>query len=822
MKNRRLIHFENLIVVFAVLMAGIMFPQGLLARTDEARTHFTPWSGYWWPTIGGGLANGYGNWTGPAPLEKFELLTDGRYPGDATAWELENQYDPDAESWEGQCHAWAAASAYENIVFYPSSYNNIVFRVGDKKGLLTACHGKDLAISSPAGNPAIFHEWLLNYIKVQRKAFIADLLSEKEVWFFPIYRYSMTLTENYGITGVVCQIWYADDNVKADFQGTREKTHIYTYDLFTNGNGEIVGGQWTGNSTNDHPRSLRFPLTPQASNPYLNCATIRSLASHKDDHLENGETVRLLPGNHNLILLNEDRYTIEGKVGDTVTFHLEKLDDFSEGIDVALRDASGDIVWQATLLKQLDYRLAVSQAPYTMTLSRGDYGGGGIYRLVMDQIRAGQVIVPELQKGSAWNGLTVTNLSSESIDDIQIVAYDNLAQPISTVKDPFLLDPFQKEAWLIETLPMHLHEAPLVRSIKVLADKPPAVFSLGGVQDQTMAGFGQGGQTIQQLVVPDMASLFNVNKQISWGLFNPAPDDISLDLRLYSQQGLLDRQVAKTLSGNTIDRYTSSTNPFNKSLDNGWIHVSVASRGDKSTDEINGFLNWQRDGLGKSESLFALSRIGNHFAVPHIAATYQWQTELSLINLSDQANDVTCRLIDGDFFEQATVQLMPYEKTTVPITDLFPYLDQYTMGRTALLIDSSQDMTGYFAYQTRDSRAIFELMIAQSQSANLSLPHVASDHYWWTGIALFNPMASDTQVILTPMTNEGRQLGAEVVTLDVSAHSKQILMLQSAFNQTTLKSAGWIKIQSLDQEIMGLFLIGDRDMNTISGAELYQ
>lgn len=807
-------------LLFASLFSALLLPVNGMAKTDSAIVYFTPWSGYWWPTTGGGLANGYGNRSGPAPLEKLELLSDGRFPGAATRWELEHHYDPGALDWEGQCHAWAAASAYENIVFYPSSYNNIIFRVGDKKGLISACHGSDITISAFGGNPVTFHEWLLNYIKVQRRSFIVDLFSEEEVWYYPVYKYSMQLTEKSGVTSVVCQIWYAGNNVEPDYQGLKEKTRIFTYDLYTNGKAEITGGRWTGNSVYSRPRTLKFPLLPQATNPYLDYETIRSIAVHKDDFLESPAPVRLLPGNYNLILLNDDQYILDAQVGDTISLEFEKLDDFPDGIDIVIQNGDGETIWQNTLLDPLSHVLTTVYPPYLITMSRPNYGGGGIYRLLFDQIKTNQVVIPDLQKGSAWNGLAVTNPTPDPIDNVQVVTYDADHRPIATVKGPFDLDAFQKDAWTVSSLPMRLHEAPSVRSVKILSDETVAVVYMGGLDQKTMSGLGQAKATAPRLIFPDMASMFNINKQVAWGVSNATVADANLDLRLYNQQGFLDRQVSLILPGNTIGRYTASNNPFNKSIDHGWIAVQVNGDNDNTASGVSGFFNWQKDGTGKAESVFPLSRIDRRFTVPHLAVSHQWQTELTLINLSDQPNTVTCQLIEGMPKEIATIDLVAHEKISVSIGDLFPQVDHHALNQSVLKIESSSDITGYFAYQTDASRAIFELMGA-SQGLNLNLPHLASDAYWWTGVALFNSSQATITVTLVPVAANGETFDADSQIVTIPPLTKKVFLIRSLFGDSIRKKTGWLQIKGDGNGIMGLFLIGDQAMQVLSGAELY-
>ena len=69
--------------------------------------------------------------------------------------------------------------------------------------------------------PEEFHFWLLNYIKDQKKAFVADLLAGEEVWSFPIYRYEMQSSRSGNVESVSVRIYYANDFVPPDRIGTQ-------------------------------------------------------------------------------------------------------------------------------------------------------------------------------------------------------------------------------------------------------------------------------------------------------------------------------------------------------------------------------------------------------------------------------------------------------------------------------------------------------------------------------------------------------------------------------------------------------------------------
>ncbi|MBE9569140.1 MAG: hypothetical protein IMF11_00805, partial [Proteobacteria bacterium] len=790
-----------------------------LAATDSAQADFIPWSGYWWPTAGGGLANGYGGWGHPAPLEKYELLVNGAYPGQITNWELENNYDPDAPSWYGQCHAWAAAAATENITFFPSSYENIIFRVGDKKGLLTACHGSDPSVRATGyDGPHVFHEWLLLYIKENKKSFVADLGVPGEAWFYPVYKYELNTVQNGNMISVRCQIWYADDRVDPDFQGTQVKTTSYTYDLFVNGE-EITGGEWTGTSEYLHPKTLFFPLSPESTNPYISdidYQTIKDIALHTDDFLENDSPVRLLPGNYNLILLNEDIYYIQCQIGETIWFDFTKLDDIREGIRIRIEDAGEITVLDDILEGDMSFSILAENPPYTLLLSREDYGGGGIYSVRLDLKKDNKFLCPKIQKGSGWNGFAVTNTTEIPLTDVQVVAYNEANEPVATIMGPLTLDSGEKLSFCLSNLPIRVHELPFVFTIKIMAGQAFSALYLGGLWEENMLGFARSSKG-RRLVLPDTSSMFNPGKYVSWGIYNGDTFPVTADLSLYSMEGTLQKETTLDLTGNSLNRYTPTNNPFNRDMDNGWIMIEVYD-----DVRLEGYVLWTKNGSGGAESMFALNSLGTRFFVPHVAQTDLWSTELNLINVSDIENEVSLNLVDGEEAHHVTLELFPFEKRCVDVAELFTDLGPETLDRSALIITTQRDITGYFSYETGSSSAYYPLTAYDEIRSGLLIPHVASDHYWWTGVAIFNPIDEEVEVSIIPYNIEGEVITEGIKRFALETHKKKTFTFRTLFGLSLACDISWVKIQASDHGISGLFLYGDIDVNLISGSDLYR
>ena len=176
----------------------ILFSWGVQSSDSMAESKVAdriPWSGWWWPYTDGGLSTGKGYRGTPGPLGKLAMLKDGVATSRLIRWYEDLYYDSGAPYWYGLCYAWAAAASYEPEPLYPSSVDNIVFRVGDKKGLLTLAHQQDLKEHANSDDPAVLHYWLLHYIGEMGRSFVADLDAGTEIWSHPVYKYDMRVID---------------------------------------------------------------------------------------------------------------------------------------------------------------------------------------------------------------------------------------------------------------------------------------------------------------------------------------------------------------------------------------------------------------------------------------------------------------------------------------------------------------------------------------------------------------------------------------------------------------------------------------------------
>jgi len=308
MKNHS---FKKLFLLFTILL----FFQTPEVKCATYEADYVPWSGYWWPTDMGGLATGWGYRGHPAPFEKYDYVTTGIYDGPATRFGREYFYDEDAVSWAGLCFAWSAAAVLEEEPVHNGLYKGMLFRIGDKKGLLTALYVGTLLNTYSTDKPEEFHKVLEEFIAHQKTPVIMDLGTDGEHWNYPVFKYETDHTQDGNTRHYTTTIHYVTDQVHPDFVGAQFVTQTFYYYFILDEDGNITESEWENEST--PPVNAYEPLSTESINPYLDYDQIIEIVTTNDDpHEENNSFESAAPlssGTYTLIAADNDYFKVELK-----------------------------------------------------------------------------------------------------------------------------------------------------------------------------------------------------------------------------------------------------------------------------------------------------------------------------------------------------------------------------------------------------------------------------------------------------------------------------------------------------------------------------
>ncbi len=777
------------------------------------------WSGFWWPSSAGGLINGNGYRGHPAPLEKYEMLTRGITRGPLVMWFNRTHYNPNDDDWYGLCADWARAACYENIEILPSSENNIFFRVGDKKGLLTLAHTKDMVERADGTKPENLHFWLLNYIKDQKKAFAADLDPSTQVWTYPIYRYSMESTIQGSKESVTVSIFYADDNVHPDYMGTKELGKTYTYDLFIDEDGGISGGEWTGWSIDDHPHGLSFPLSVGEVSPYLDYDEVVRLANSRDDFLEKpGESVQINPGTYNLILMDEDRYVIECLPGNNISIELEKQNGSYENMVAIVSDSNGDEVKNTVVdyYESMFLTLTADNPPYTISITQNNYSDPNFYTLKYDLRKSFSQRIPYIAKTGIWSGFALTNSSEAEVKGVTLVTGSENGHALQTVLGPLDMSPGEKKLFFFDDLPWRLHELADTYNLNLLSQAPVNLLNIAG----TGICFTQGEAKGSRLIIPDTVPPMTPGKFMFGEAANESFEDTVVMLRLYSGDGALSAESSEIINPRSSLSISPGSYPFYSMPNSSWIEIAG------SEDSILSGYQYVKSGY-RTEALFALPVRSSQKIVPHIPEPGYWITTVTLINPNDQENKINfhLKLAGDDNTDDMNIVLGSYEKRVLELQDQFGGREGDQFYHSILEISGEYPIAGYYTYSTissKEDEASIQLIDQNDFRKTIILPHYAgNDGYWWTGVGVFNPSSFPVSVKIEPYDHDGNIMSSSEKYLKLSIGAYEVFDA-GAFFKETASDISFIKFHAEEPGglIGGFYLYGSSSNEILCGANM--
>lgn len=822
MKNltNKIFYCKIVFTTILLLLVSLLLCSVVNAQREEAKR--PAWSGYWWPYIYGGLATGNDYRNHPAPLEKYELLVDGYLSGRVVDSYLNQFYDPSAPTWFGLCYAWASASIVEDEPSRPSVHDNILFRVGDKKGLYTLAHTADKKNRSDGSMPHIFHQWLVNVIGVQHELFYADLDPSDEVWAFPIYAYDLVMGVRVAdIQPVTVVIEYASDFVPQDYVGTEVRTKEYTYSLIYSGE-TIIDSEWTGASISDHPQTLSIVTEQESYVDNLDYALVKEIGTSIDDEWESLEGNYLPPGSYELVCLNEDKYLVTAAPNEKIDIIFSNFEGSSQALTLQVRDLSGTVLNEVVVDSVTrKYELELSglvDSQYLLVVSQSSYTDANFYSLTVSRHEfEHHVLLPYIPNNGWWNGLSLTNTDNTGASNFTLTSIDSDGNALQSHLVNQQLEACGKRLELFASLDMRLHERSERESLVVYAPEKVKVVNLFGGAEKGLGGFfSENDHVTAQLSLPYSSGVGT----IQWGsVVNRSSVTQSVECVVYRSDGVL----VATEQVELLSHEKLSLNAILSVRDlpqGGWIEL-LAQSGDDCLSAYQ--VHRSLTNSTKIEAIRALA-LAQKMWLPHYEPRGIWSTELILVNPQPESLSITLsltgQLTTSGEPVSAVVELLPHEKRIVRLADYFPQ-------SADLLLDcgvecaSSSGFYGYVDYATTEDFASIPLLTQNQFSNELCLPHLSFSYGWWTGVVLFNPQPYPVSLSVVPVDVNGTTLVDSTLFISLEAGEKQGFSVADSWPMELVNQFSHIEFNVYgEDQIGGLFLFGRYGARQLAGSVL--
>lgn len=783
------------------LLATIVLWVSVPVYAATVTASHTPWSGYWWPMKYGGLLTGSGYNGLPSPLDKYQMV-DGVTGVAAKNEYAERYYLPEADSWWGMCWEWALAASVEDEPYRPSVIDNIPFRVGDKKGLLTFAHSRDIVVFGAGSDPVVFHSWLKEKIQGLGRVIVADLDAGKEVWSYPIFKYNMTeqIVGNY--VYVTCTVFYPDDFVRPDYVGMDLRFSQYTYTLSLDGHGNIVSGVWTGSSVTDHPDRLSMSLGQKEAELSVDLDVVRRIATSQDDEFEGVD--ELWPGTYLLALGDGDSFALKGPESAQDYYFRIKKDNRTDPISATLSASGGgeqSLTFDASGVAQV----MTSSAHTQIALSPAGNVQSGLYTMVFDS-RANDVqTVPYLHGKDAWLGVALTGKKHGRGG--MILGRSMVGDPYRTNVPEALYSSGQKRTYMLDLVPTGygLLDPPVGLDM-YSGDGTVSAVVLAGGQNGMLAAYGQGfsGKT---LVSPGATPVGLGYSQYSASIRNRSFASNTVRVRSYSTSGQLNDEAVLELAPRETRILAFGNSPFYRTTMRDWLFLTA-------TEDIE-MLGTARSGSNPAlgENFYATPPDAQVFHIPHVPVSGGWSTILTVLNSNETPTTV---LLLARPAGNALAQYTVAGRGRLEV-NLGTIVGMNTVAGGILEIKTSQNATGYITYVSGGDVATLPLLRQADAQQSLQLPHTPTFNPWWTGLAIANVSNVLQTVFVTAYDSNGNVMPVGVSSFSVMPGTSRVCMMKTLLGAQHASVGSVVLSCQNESALIGFYLIGNNAKTMLTG-----
>jgi len=191
---------------------------------------------------------------------------------------------------------------------------------------------------------------------------------------------------------------------------------------------------------------------------------------------------------------------------------------------------------------------------------------------------------------------------------------------------------------------------------------------------------------------------------------------------------------------------------------------------------------------------------------PHVATSIPWQTEIAIINTSDQTVTGTLKGLsdEGQLIETKAVTLSARGRRQISVVDEFT--NHGDIGY--IIFDTNSDaVQGYTKFYIDKTYRAAIPAVKEVNTSDIYISHIASSADWWTGVSLVNTTSATKELTIT--FNNGQIVS---YTLNANQH-RAFDIAQEFFNnhpQPDIQSA----VITNASGVIGLELFGSKGWGT--------
>ena len=196
---------------------------------------------------------------------------------------------------------------------------------------------------------------------------------------------------------------------------------------------------------------------------------------------------------------------------------------------------------------------------------------------------------------------------------------------------------------------------------------------------------------------------------------------------------------------------------------------------------------------------------------PHVDTTGGWESEICFINRGEETAYIRLLALNDDGQDVAAEREYELPANGRKKLLIGSEYDEAALIHQCVLYTTSTDVTGYLKFYQDGQYRVAIPCVTTSADQELVVPHIASDDYWWTGLALVNTTALDKNLLLEFDNSETKR-----IFLPAGGHTA--FTIRSLFSGQAQPEKQWAVLKQA-AGVVGLQLFGGG--NQLSGNLLF-
>jgi hypothetical protein len=207
------------------------------------------------------------------------------------------------------------------------------------------------------------------------------------------------------------------------------------------------------------------------------------------------------------------------------------------------------------------------------------------------------------------------------------------------------------------------------------------------------------------------------------------------------------------------------------------------------------------------------------YSPQYVVGGSEWQSSLSIVNVSDRAGNVSLRFVGDDGVQMGSTRILPIApRGKIRIDDPDFFVDSGDTLRQGYVVVSSDGpkLTGAVVFGNPGSNPFSAaLPLVSGLQSRMVFGQVASNETFFTGLSIFNPEDDAARTVIQVFDHNGNVIASKIETIPAKGRRTQLLTQYFPELVGRSISSGYITVSSI-RNLAAFALFGANNLSVLS------